>query len=92
MTAQCAQLDQANRAWQQYHQTQLENFRKQLQDWILFDENDTLEQIGQRIILQLDQLGSSKESDDQTGEIISKDSSKEYSRPCRYQCYNRISQ
>lgn len=64
LTTQCLQLDEANRAWQQYHQTQLENFRKQLQDWISCDENDTLEQIGQRIILQLDQLASSKEQTD----------------------------
>ena len=64
LTAQCAQLDEANRAWEQYHQTQLENFRRQLQDWISFDENDNLEQIGQRIILQLDQLASSKEQSD----------------------------
>ncbi|CAF5207416.1 unnamed protein product, partial [Rotaria magnacalcarata] len=27
LTAQCAQLDEANRAWQQYHQTQVQDFR-----------------------------------------------------------------
>ena len=92
LTAQCAQLDEANRAWQQYHQTQLENLRKQLQDWIFLDENDTLEQIGQRIIQQFDQLGSGKEeSDDQSGKIISRDSSKEYSSLRRCQCRDRIS-
>ena len=58
LTAQCAQLDEANRAWQQYHQNELESFRKKLQNWILFDEKSTLEQIAQEIIVHLDQLGN----------------------------------
>jgi hypothetical protein len=67
LTAQCAQLDEANRAWQQYHQNQLELFRKNLEDWIFLDENSTLEQIGQQIINQLDQLGRLKQNDQQSG-------------------------
>ncbi len=57
LTAQCTQLNEANLAWQQFHQNQLEIFRNKLQDWILLDENSTLEQIAQQIVIQFDQLG-----------------------------------
>lgn len=62
LTAQVAQLDEANHAWQQFHQNQLEIFRNKLQNWILLDENSTLEQIAQQILLQLDQLVNNKDS------------------------------
>jgi len=61
LTVQCAQLDEANRAWQQFHQNQLEIFRNKLQDWILLDENSTLEQIAQQIVTQLDQLANNNQ-------------------------------
>jgi hypothetical protein len=67
LTTQCAQLDEANRAWQQFHQNQLEIFRNKLQDWILFDDNSNLEQIAQQVIVQLDQLANSRENQSQLG-------------------------
>ena len=53
LTAQCAQLDEANRAWQQYHQTQLDSFRNKLVDQLTIDENTSLDEIGQQIIDQM---------------------------------------
>jgi DNA anti-recombination protein RmuC len=53
LTAQCAQLDEANRAWQQYHQTQLDSFRNKLVDQLPIDENRSLDEIGQQIIDQM---------------------------------------
>ena len=64
---ECAQLAEANHAWLQYHQNQLDLFRKNLEDWIFLDENATLEQIGQQIINQFDQLGRNKQSEQQSG-------------------------
>ena len=57
LTAQCSQLNEANLAWQQFHQNQIELFRNKLQDSVLLDENSTLEQIAQQILVHLDQLG-----------------------------------
>jgi chromosome segregation ATPase len=70
LTAQCAQLDEANRAWQQFHQNQLEIFRNKLQDWILLDENSTLEQLAQQIVIQLDQLANNKQNTNQSDTTI----------------------
>ena len=50
LTAQCAQLDEANRAWQQYQQTQSDNFRHKLHDYLLIDENTSLDEIAQQIV------------------------------------------
>ncbi len=66
---QCEKLAEANLAWQQYHQNQLDLFRKNLEDWIFLDENTTLEQIGQQIINQFDQLAK---NDQQSGMKISR--------------------
>jgi len=49
LTAQCAQLDEANRAWQLYHQTQLNNFQTKLHDYLLIDENTSFDEIAQQI-------------------------------------------
>ena len=67
LTEQHAQLEEANRAWHQYHQTQLEIFRHQLKDWIPFDEHTSLEQMAQNIVNQFDQLATSYETDKQLG-------------------------
>ncbi|CAF1495089.1 unnamed protein product, partial [Rotaria sp. Silwood1] len=56
VTNQCAQLNEANRAWQQYHQNQLELFHNKLQDLIPLNENSTLEQIAHQISIYLNQL------------------------------------
>jgi hypothetical protein len=53
LTAQCAQLDEANRSWQQYQQTQLESFRTKLLDYLPLDENISLNDIVQQIIEQI---------------------------------------
>jgi len=53
LTTQSTQLDEDNRAWQQFHQNQLEIFREKLQNWISLDTNSTLEQIAQQILNQL---------------------------------------
>ncbi len=67
LTAQCAQLDEANRAWQQYHQTQLDSFRNKLVDQLPIDENTSLDEIGQQII---DQMNKEREdSNDRHQEI-----------------------
>ena len=81
LTAQCAQLDEANRAWQQYQQTQLENFRNKLQDYLSFDENISFDQIAQLIIDQIDkerkdfnEKQADKLNQDRDTQIIDKDS------------------
>ncbi|CAF1529407.1 unnamed protein product, partial [Rotaria sordida] len=56
LTIQCTELDEANRAWQQYYQNQIELFHDKLQDWIPLDMNLTLEQIIHQIISYLNQL------------------------------------
>jgi exonuclease VII small subunit len=53
LTNQCAQFDQVNRAWQQFQQTQLENFRSTIHDYFSIDENLSLEQTAQQIVNQI---------------------------------------
>ncbi|CAF0778122.1 unnamed protein product [Rotaria sordida] len=59
LTTQCAQLNEANRAWQLYQEAQLQNFRSKLHDYLSFDENTSLDSIAQQIVEQL-----SKERED----------------------------
>ncbi|CAF4477372.1 unnamed protein product, partial [Rotaria magnacalcarata] len=53
LTAQCAQLDEANRAWQQYHQTQVQDFRSKLGDYFSLNENISLDYAAELIIEQI---------------------------------------
>ena len=53
LTAQCAQLDEANRAWQSFQQTQADNFRSKLQEYLPIDEDTSFDQIPELIIEQL---------------------------------------
>jgi hypothetical protein len=53
LTGQCAQLDEANRAWRVYHQTQVDTFRNTVHDYVLIDESSTLDQAAQQIINQI---------------------------------------
>ncbi len=53
LTAQCAQLDEANRAWQLYQQTQVDNFRSKLHDCLSIDNNASLDEIAQQIVDQV---------------------------------------
>ncbi|CAF5028174.1 unnamed protein product, partial [Rotaria sp. Silwood1] len=59
LTNQCAQLDEANRAWQQYQTAQLQDFRSKLHDYLTFDENASFDIIAQQIVEQI-----SKERED----------------------------
>jgi hypothetical protein len=53
LTNQCAQLEGANRAWQQFQQTQSDNFRTKLGDYVPIDDNTPFDQIAQQIIDQI---------------------------------------
>lgn len=50
---QCAQLDNANRAWQQFYDNQLDFLREQLKDHIHFEEDSDFNQIIQNVVAQL---------------------------------------
>ncbi|CAF4970011.1 unnamed protein product [Rotaria sp. Silwood1] len=50
LTTQCAQFDEANRAWQQFQQAQLDNFRNKFKHILFIDNNLSLDQIGQLLI------------------------------------------
>ncbi len=53
LTAQCSQLDEANRAWRLYQQTQADNFRTKLHDYLPIDENASFDDIAQQIVDQM---------------------------------------
>lgn len=62
LTSQCAQLDEANRSWQQYQQTQLHDFQTKLHDYLPISEDASYDEIMQHIIQQ---LAKQKEESDQ---------------------------
>jgi predicted RNase H-like nuclease (RuvC/YqgF family) len=62
LTTQCAQLDEANRAWQQFHQTQLDSFRNKLQNSLPIDNSLSLDDIAQHIVTHLDQQQNEHEN------------------------------
>ena len=66
-STRCSQLQEANRAWQQFHQNQVELFRSKLQDSISLDDNFNLEQIAQQILIHLNRLENQKDNDNQLG-------------------------
>lgn len=53
LTAQYAQLEEANRAWQSYQQTQLDNFKTKLHDHLPIDESSSFDDIAQEIVDQM---------------------------------------
>ncbi len=53
LTFQYGQLNEANRAWQEFHQTQLDNFRSKVQDCIQTDVDVSFDQIAQQIVDQI---------------------------------------
>ena len=59
LTTQYAQLDEANRAWQLYHQTQLETFKNKLHGYLPVAENVSFDDIAQQIV---DQITKERES------------------------------
>jgi predicted PurR-regulated permease PerM len=62
LITQCAQLDEANRAWQQFHQTQLENFREKLRNSFPIDNSVSFDNIAQQMVVHLDQVQNERES------------------------------
>jgi len=53
LTNQCVQLEGANRAWQQFQQTQSDNFRTKLGDYVPIDEHTPFDEMAQQIIDQI---------------------------------------
>jgi hypothetical protein len=53
LTSQCAQLDEANRAWQEFHQAQINTLCTKLNDWITIDASSSLEQIADQMIYHM---------------------------------------
>jgi transketolase len=53
LTAQCAQLNEANRAWQLYQQAQVDNFRNTLHDYLPIDENASFDEFAQQLVDQI---------------------------------------
>ena len=56
LTGQFSRLEEANRAWEQFHQNQLKVFRDLLEHWISFDEQMNLEEMAQQISIEFDRL------------------------------------
>jgi chromosome segregation ATPase len=50
LTNQCTQLDEANRAWQLYQQTQLDNFTNTIHNYLPIDQTSSLDQVAQQIV------------------------------------------
>lgn len=69
-SAHCLQLEEANRAWQQFHQNQLDMFRSKLQHLLPMDESFTLDQLAQQIIDYLELLERNKENQSQFGKKL----------------------
>ncbi|CAF1461374.1 unnamed protein product [Adineta steineri] len=60
---QCAQLDEANRAWQQFQQNQLESFRNKLQYSLPIDNNsNSFDEIAQLIVDHIKQLVNERDT------------------------------
>jgi uncharacterized phage infection (PIP) family protein YhgE len=53
LTAQCEQLNEANRAWQLYQQAQVDNFRNTLHDYLPIDENASFDEFAQQLVDQI---------------------------------------
>ncbi|CAF1066100.1 unnamed protein product [Adineta ricciae] len=63
ITTRCAQLDEANHAWSQYHQQQLDTFRNKLQDFIPLTNDADLEQMAQTILNFVDEVKTTSQLD-----------------------------
>ncbi len=46
-------MNEANQAWQGFHQSQLDNFRTKVQDYIELDEDLSFDQIAEQIVDQI---------------------------------------
>lgn len=56
MTIQHAQLEEANHAWQQFHQTQIESFRNKLQPSLPIEIDLSLDDIAEYIVRHIDEV------------------------------------
>ncbi|CAF3166548.1 unnamed protein product [Rotaria sp. Silwood2] len=83
LTTQCAQFDEANRAWQQFQQAQLDNFRNKFKHILLIDNNSSIDQIAQLLVDYLNHLVNQRQSSDfdkkhdKHVELLSSDSAKQ---------------
>ncbi|CAF3408658.1 unnamed protein product, partial [Rotaria sp. Silwood2] len=83
LTTQCAQFDEANRAWQQFQQAQLDNFRNKFKHILLIDNNLSIDQIAQLLVDYLNHLVNQRQSSDfdkkydKHVELLSSDSAKQ---------------
>jgi hypothetical protein len=59
---QCTQLDEANQAWQQYHQTQVDSFTNKLQKSLPIENSLPLDDIAQHIVARFDQQQNEHEN------------------------------
>ena len=50
LSSQYGQLNEANRAWQEFHRSQVENFRSTIQDCIEFDDDVSFDNLAQQIV------------------------------------------
>jgi len=55
---QCTQLDNANRAWQQFYDNQMEMIKNQFKDYLDFDKNLNFDQIIQMIASEFQKQNS----------------------------------
>ena len=62
ITIKCAQLDEANRAWQLFQQAQLDNFRDKLQNSLPIEDNFSFDQIAQFIVGHLNQITNDRDN------------------------------
>jgi molecular chaperone GrpE (heat shock protein) len=53
LTSQYAQLTEANRAWQEFHQSQLDNFRRKVQECVQISDDFSFDQLAQDIVDQI---------------------------------------
>ena len=57
---QCTQLNEANRAWQQFQQTELEHFRNKLQDCLPIENEFSFDEIAQFILDYFNEMNSER--------------------------------
>ena len=56
LTAQCARLDEANHAWQQYHQDEFDSFRDKLRKNLPVNSSQSLGDAADAIVAHLNQM------------------------------------
>lgn len=71
LTNQCARLEEANQAWQQFHQVQLENFRNKLRTQLPMENEFSFDEMAQTIIDHLHRSHDSHAAPDTPSDTIS---------------------